>query len=289
MKKEENSYTENKSNIKRKNKKNQIEKMIAVGLLIAIIVLSTGMIKMIVHSRKSEITGSKLVENPVGSNENRETIEADTNEQKENVEKKTLGNKRFKDQDNDLELLQIVNEEQPLKEELDLDLEELPTGEQVAREIYEPLMQMLEDGEREGLSFFVCSGYRSIAEQEVLFEDKVRRVREEGYTQEEAYDRAKQEVAVPGGSEHQLGLTVDIVAENYQLLEDSQAYTPESEWLKEHCSEYGFILRYPIDTTNVTGIIFEPWHYRYVGKEAAKEIMESNETLEEYVQQKFKE
>lgn len=76
-------------------------------------------------------------------------------------------------------------------------------------------------------------------------------------------------MAYPGTSEHNLGLAADIVAKDYQLLDDKQAETPEAKWLKENCWRYGFILRYPTDKTGETGIIFEPWHYRYVGKEAA--------------------
>lgn len=91
-------------------------------------------------------------------------------------------------------------------------------------------------------------------------------------------------VAYPGTSEHQLGLAADIVARSYQLLDDQQAQTAEARWLKEHCAEYGFILRYPTDKTSLTGVIFEPWHYRYVGEEAAREIMGQGICLEEYLE-----
>ena len=93
-------------------------------------------------------------------------------------------------------------------------------------------------------------------------------------------------MAYPGTSEHNLGLAADIVAKDYQLLDDKQAETPEAVWLEENCWRYGFILRYPTDKTGETGIIFEPWHYRYVGKEAAREIMEQGICLEEYLGEK---
>ena len=92
-------------------------------------------------------------------------------------------------------------------------------------------------------------------------------------------------VAKPGTSEHQIGLALDIVSYDYQELDDEQMNTPEQKWLMEHCWEYGFILRYPQDKAAITGIIYEQWHYRYVGKEAAKEIYEQDLTLEEYLQQ----
>ena len=127
------------------------------------------------------------------------------------------------------------------------------------------LQEMLADGRREGLDFWVCSAYRTIEKQTDLFEDKVRRVMAEtGLTGEAAREEAGTEVAYPGTSEHNLGLAVDIVARDYQILDEKQARTAEAQWLKENCWRYGFILRYPTDKTEETGIIFEPWHYRYV-------------------------
>lgn len=146
------------------------------------------------------------------------------------------------------------------------------------------LQEMLADGRREGLDFWVCSAYRTIEKQTELFEDKVRRVTAEtGLTGEAAREKAGTEVAFPGTSEHNLGLAVDIVARDYQILDEKQARTEEAKWLKENCWKYGFILRYPTDKTEETGIIFEPWHYRYVGEKAAKEIMEQGICLEEYL------
>lgn len=79
------------------------------------------------------------------------------------------------------------------------------------------------------------------------------------------------------------GVTVDIVALSYQILDEAQANTPEQQWLMEHCWEYGFILRYPKDKQDITGIIYEPWHYRCVGVEAALEMKKSGQCLEEYL------
>ncbi len=146
------------------------------------------------------------------------------------------------------------------------------------------LQEMLAAGRREGLDFWVCSAYRTVEKQTDLFEDKVRRVTAEtGLTGDAAREKAGTEVAFPGTSEHNLGLAVDIVARDYQILDEKQARTEEAQWLKENCWKYGFILRYPTDKTEETGIIFEPWHYRYVGEKAAKEIMERGICLEEYL------
>ena len=91
-------------------------------------------------------------------------------------------------------------------------------------------------------------------------------------------------VAVPGTSEHQLGLALDIVDADNQLLDESQENTAVQKWLMEHSWEYGFILRYPNDKSEITGIIYEPWHYRYVGKEDAEKIHSQGVCLEEYLQ-----
>ena len=90
-------------------------------------------------------------------------------------------------------------------------------------------------------------------------------------------------VAVPGTSEHQLGLALDLVDARHVKLDESQENTDAYKWLSKHCAEYGFIVRYPNGKTDITGIIYEPWHFRYVGVEAATYIMENGITLEEYL------
>ena len=90
-------------------------------------------------------------------------------------------------------------------------------------------------------------------------------------------------MARPGASEHQTGLAVDIVDINYQLLDEGQEDTAVQIWLMAHCAEYGFILRYPTDKSELTGVSYEPWHYRYVGTEAARAIMGGGLCLEEYL------
>ena len=90
-------------------------------------------------------------------------------------------------------------------------------------------------------------------------------------------------MARPGTSEHETGLALDIVSAAYQLLDERQAETAAQQWLMAHCAEYGFILRYPTDKGALTGVGYEPWHYRYVGKEAAEAIMGGGLCLEEYL------
>ena len=150
--------------------------------------------------------------------------------------------------------------------------------------IVKDLQAMLRDGRRAGMNFWICSAYRSMEKQIQLYDNKVKRLQGEGMSFTQAQLQAGKEVAYPGTSEHHLGLAVDIVAKDYQLLDEKQADTKEAKWLKENCWRYGFILRYPLDKTEETGIVFEPWHYRYVGIEAAREIMEQGICLEEYLE-----
>ena len=178
--------------------------------------------------------------------------------------------------------IQLVNPWNPVPEDYTMERVKLDKF-FVAQECYEPLLQMLADCRAQGYNPQICSAYRTQADQEWLFDNKVKRVMKEGYEEEEAKVIAATEVAFPGTSEHQLGLAVDIVDKDHPLLDETQADRPTQIWLMEHCWEYGFILRYPVGSTEQTGIIYEPWHYRYVGKEIALELKELGITLEEYL------
>ncbi len=161
----------------------------------------------------------------------------------------------------------------------------IPNGESVDSRCYPEFVKMLDDCRAAGGQPVVCSSYRSHAKQVVLFDDQVKGLMAKGMKKQDAEAQAGTEVAVPGTSEHELGLAVDICDYKYQNLDDAQADTVTQKWLINHCWEYGFILRYPKNKTAITGIIYEPWHYRYVGKEAAKEITEKGICLEEYLEQ----
>lgn len=182
--------------------------------------------------------------------------------------------------------LVLVNEEHPLDTSyVPAEMYEVESERSVDARIREPLDRMLSDAEAAGLSMYVASAYRSYDQQRTVFNATMQDWISQGYMPLDAYDQTKQSVAVPGTSEHATGLAVDIIASEYEALDDRQGETAEQQWLMEHCWEYGFILRYPPEKADVTGIIFEPWHYRYVGENAAKEIHEQNITLEEYLGQ----
>lgn len=178
----------------------------------------------------------------------------------------------------------LVNYLNPVPEGYAPDLVSISEQDRLEAACADALLQMLADCEAAGCQPLVVSAYRTQNEQTYLYERKVETLmEEEEMEQEDAEKEAAKHVAIPGTSEHQLGLAVDLVDKDYPYLDDEQATTPTQRWLMEHCYEYGFILRYPTGTTDITGIIFEPWHYRYVGMEVAREITERGITLEEYL------
>ena len=181
--------------------------------------------------------------------------------------------------------LLLVNPWTPLPQDFSVELAELKNGRCVDERIYQDLQDMLADARAEGLSPVICSAYRTNAQQQMLYGNKIKRLELEGYSQEEAQQKAGTVVAVPGTSEHETGLALDIVAESYQVLTEDQENTAEQQWLMENAHRYGFILRYPKGKSEITGICYEPWHYRYVGQEAAKVIYEEGLCLEEYLEQ----
>lgn len=186
--------------------------------------------------------------------------------------------------DGDWKLL-LVNNSHPLPEKFPVSVKSLPNGQAVDERVYPFLEKMLSDARAEGLKPVVCSSYRSHEDQSGLYDNKVKKYKDDGFDEEEAMARAAAWVATPGTSEHQAGLSVDIVDINNQNLDETQEGTPVSLWLKENCAKYGFIVRYPTDKSQITGVSYEPWHYRYVGIAAATEIMEKGITLEEYLGQ----
>lgn len=186
------------------------------------------------------------------------------------------------------DLLVLVNKDHPLSKDYNIKMKTLDNSDKVVAEIIsEDLQNMLEDGTSEGLRFCIASAYRSSQRQQEILDQDIKKLTNNGMTEEEAYEQATRTVMPAGYSEHETGLAVDIVALSNQLLDDSQESTPETQWLQENCHKYGFILRYPKDKTDITGIDYESWHYRYVGKEAATYIKKHDLTFEEYLEEKL--
>ncbi|UCZ54076.1 D-alanyl-D-alanine carboxypeptidase family protein [Bacillus shivajii] len=143
-------------------------------------------------------------------------------------------------------------------------------------EAAEALELLFEATEKEGLHLFAQSGYRSYNRQREIFTWNAN---------ERGEEQANQYSARAGESEHQTGLAMDVTTHevNFRLTTDF-ADTAEGQWIAENAANYGFIIRYPKGKEHITGYQYEPWHLRYVGKEVAKEIMENNLTLEEYLE-----
>lgn len=183
----------------------------------------------------------------------------------------------------DDELLTVVNPWNPLPEDWVCDLVTLSDGRRVDSRCYEAFEEMMAACRDAGYAPFLCSAYRTQETQQSLYDNKVQRLMNSGMGEEEAKVEAAKAVAIPGTSEHQLGLAVDIVDANMQDLTDEQEKTETQKWLMANSWRYGFIHRYPNGKSAVTGIIYEPWHYRYVGKDVAQEIFNRGITLEEYL------
>ena len=157
-----------------------------------------------------------------------------------------------------------------------------PTREALSENIYmQPeaaaaLEALFEGAQEDGITLFATSGFRSYSTQKAIFERKLETMNEKA---------ANASDAKPGYSEHQTGLAMDIEGETTLGTGLTAAFgeSPEGIWVAEHCHEYGFIIRYPKDKTNITGYIYEPWHIRYVGVEAATQIVELGVTFEEYI------
>lgn len=183
--------------------------------------------------------------------------------------------------------LQLISAAHPLPDSFEAPvLREVGEGDHAVDErVADDLAAMLAAARADGVNPEICSSYRTYDYQQRLFEKRVRRAeKEEGLEGEAAEEAAAFWVAPPGASEHNAGLAVDIVDADYQELDERQETTATQQWLIDHCVEYGFILRYPTDKSDITCIGYEPWHYRYVGREFAPAITESGLCFEEWLQ-----
>lgn len=142
------------------------------------------------------------------------------------------------------------------------------------------LNAMCAAAEKDGVSLLVISSFRLHSRQVTLFQNQLKKVQANNpqLSEQAAIDKAATVVAYPGSSEHELGLAVD-----FNSVEETFENTKQFAWLQAHAAEYGFIMRYPKSKQGITGVIYEPWHYRYVGKDHAAKINQLGYCLEEYV------
>lgn len=179
----------------------------------------------------------------------------------------------------------LVSAKNPLPEDYAAELCMHSAGKCADARIAPCLEKMFEDAQKDGITLLMRSGHRSVEYQRKLYLGRIQRaIREEGVPEEQAADYAATIVARPGTSEHHTGLAFDLLTPQYDILDEGFEATAAFSWLCENAHRYGFVLRYPKDKTPVTGIIYEPWHWRYVGLVAARHMRGSGECLEEYLQ-----
>lgn len=186
-------------------------------------------------------------------------------------------------QRDEAKLLVLVNPWNQITEDVNPEFTIIDGTQMVDSRCAADLEKMLRDCRSEGLRPYICDSYRAWSDQQELYEDRIGQLMDQGFDREAAEAEAAKRASAPGSSEHQLGLAVDIVDEEYTEQDEKQADTDTQKWLMENSWRYGFILRYPEGKSDITGVVYEPWHYRYVGHTAAQQIYELNITLEEYV------
>ncbi len=177
----------------------------------------------------------------------------------------------------------LVNDENPLPINFVVDLINFENV-RVDCRITESLQKMIDAAKKDGINLSVCSGFRSVTEQDKLYSTKCLLYMSEGYSEEASEILASQYIQIGGDSEHHTGLAVDLLTDGMTDLNESFAQTPAYSWLIENAAKYGFIERYPKDKNQITGIQWEPWHFRYVGELNAAAIISQNLCLEEYLQ-----
>lgn len=188
------------------------------------------------------------------------------------------GDDKTDDDSEDTWCLVLVNRWNELPTDYKVEPVELSNGQSIDKRIYLQLQKMFDAARADNIYPIVASGYRTTEKQQSLLDEKIADYEAEGYALKEATAKAEAWVAIPGKSEHQLGLGVDINADGVNSA-GKEVY----EWLDQNSYKFGFIHRYPADKTDITGVINEPWHYRYVGVKAATEIYNQGVCLEEYL------
>lgn len=253
---------------KRKQRKNRISRLVIIALLVLTV--------FSVRGRFMLITGAGVPESPSSQQISEPTPRPDpTPLPTPQIPQPT-------------EFCTLVNAANPLTEDYRVETRRIvnngtTTDFMFDVRVADRLEAMLQAAADAGYPVLIRSAHRSISYQKMLYTNKVNEYLGQNYTQAAAEAEAAKWVAPPGTSEHNLGIVTDIVNQGYtgsleQYFEEDPLFT----WLVENCANYGFILRYPKTKESITGIVYEPWHYRYVGEEVAHYIMDNNITLEEY-------
>ncbi|MCU6762831.1 D-alanyl-D-alanine carboxypeptidase [uncultured Roseburia sp.] len=269
-------YRKKHHNYKRRRKKKPVLPLILLGLDLALVCAAGKCMYHFFHTPKETVQKEQVT--VLSNAEQKKQSVAKDEEQMNRLRKKAL-----EIYERNQEYLVLVNKEQALPADYSVTLQELNNGKgRVDVRIYNALTRMLADGFQAGYSYSLVSAYRDSDYQTKLIQNDISRYMSQGCTMDEALEKTYEQVMPAGYSEHETGLALDITAAGYTNLDATQAEQEENRWMRGECWKYGFIVRYPEDKEAVTKILYEPWHFRYVGEEAAEFLTEENLTLEEF-------
>ena len=233
-------------------------------------------------AKQTEEISAPIEFEEVSSNEAEQQIPNEVETQSNNQENTNTPQKDVESSTTDWNLI-LINKKHEVPSDYEVNLSNIEDGHRVDSRIAESLKNMLKDARLHDVDPLICSSYRTNAQQQQLFNNKIDQYINYGYNEDSARELASYWVTNPGTSEHEIGLAVDIISKSYQELNKAQEETEVQKWLKENSYKYGFALRYPPDKSEITMINYEPWHYRYVGFESAKYMKEHDMCLEEYL------
>lgn len=181
-----------------------------------------------------------------------------------------------------LDFLLLVNGDNPLADGYTFEHHTLNCGLDIDERCYQDFLNMSNDMNAQGMYYGVISAYRSRETQQQVINESVQNYIAQGMTEDDAYAKTYESIRQVGYSEHETGLALDLVPQGTSTLSTDLANDTMMQWLAANSYKYGFILRYPSDKENITGISYEPWHFRYVGIDAATFMYNNNLTLEEF-------
>ena len=226
--------------------------------------------------QKDDIDEEAAPEDLIEENEAEQDVAAETEETVDESENKI-------EIDRDDWRLILVNKQNMIPEDYEVSLATINGSMQADERIIGDIYDMLNAASDDGINLMICSSYRTNEKQTSLFNNKLNKLMAQNKSYLESYKEGSMSVTPPGTSEHQTGLALDILTGSYTAMDDGFGETAEGIWLNDNSYKYGFILRYPKGKEDITGIIYEPWHFRYVGKEYAEQITDLQVCLEEFL------
>ena len=276
----------------RQNRFDTLLKIVLVVGIILIIILG-GYILFQIHTERSTARDGAVETGVSGSSESSESVEKTVPEAPENIVAEASSSTAVSTESaqpdpskydtSDNWALILVNSSHPYPNGYTVPVTMVENGQATDSRCAAHMQQMLEDCRAAGYDPLVVSGYRTHSQQIQDFDSMTGMYVSEGYSEEDARAKTAESVALPGTSEHETALAADIGCEHNTAIDSSQDGEAVQKWLHENCWKYGYVLRYPEGKQDITKIVYESWHYRYVGMTAAKVMYDENLCLEEYL------